>query len=117
MSEPSSETGSGSVSSSDSGKDPNDQSSRLFDLRLLIGGLFTLYGVMVGAAGLFDSTTDLRKSNGLRINLWTGIGMLVLGLLFLLWAFLRPLQRAEPSGPDGGGDASAVDHGAGAGDR
>jgi hypothetical protein len=117
MSEPSSGTGSDSGSGSGSWKDPADRSSRLFDLRLLIGGLFTLYGVMVGVAGLFDSATDLRKSNGLRINLWTGLGMLVLGLLFLLWAFLRPLQRADPSGPDGGGDSSAVDHGAAAGDR
>ena len=66
--------------------------SKLFDLRFLIGGLFTLYGVMVGGAGLFDSSADLHKSDGLRINLWTGLGMLILGLLFLLWAFLRPLH-------------------------
>jgi hypothetical protein len=75
-----------------SGKDPGDRSNKLFDLRFLVGGLFTLYGLMVGGAGLFDSTTDLKKSDGLRINLWTGIGMLVLGLLFLLWAFLRPIK-------------------------
>jgi len=68
-------------------------SSKLFDLRLLIGGLFTLYGVMVGVAGLFDSAADLRKSGGLRINLWAGLGMLALGLLFLLWAYLRPVQH------------------------
>lgn len=76
-------------------KDPGDRSNKLFDLRFLIGGLFTLYGLMVGGAGLFNSAADLRKSDGMRINLWTGIGMLVLGLLFLLWAFLRPVQHGD----------------------
>jgi hypothetical protein len=76
---------------------PRSRSSKLFDLRLLIGGLFTLYGVMVGAAGLFDSAADLKKSDGLRINLWAGLFMLILGLFFLLWAFLRPVQHSDPS--------------------
>jgi hypothetical protein len=75
------------------GKDPGDRSNTLFDLRLLIGGLFTLYGLMVGGAALLDSASDLHKSGGLRINLWTGLGMLVLGLFFLLWAFLRPVHH------------------------
>jgi hypothetical protein len=82
-------------------KNVGGASSKLFDLRFLIGGLFTLYGLMVGGAGLFDSSADLRKSDGLRINLWTGLGMLVLGLLFLLWAYLRPVQH--PSKDDGEG--------------
>jgi xanthine/uracil/vitamin C permease (AzgA family) len=55
---------------------------------------------MVGGAGLFDSAADLRKSDGMRINLWTGIGMLVLGLLFLLWAFLRPVQHGGDAGEE-----------------
>ena len=81
-------------------KNAGGTSSKLFDLRFLIGGLFTLYGLMVGGAGLFDSAADLRKSDGMRINLWTGLGMLVLGLLFLLWAFLRPVQHGDrPTDP------------------
>jgi xanthine/uracil/vitamin C permease (AzgA family) len=80
-------------------KNVGSASSKLFDLRFLIGGLFTLYGVMVGVAGLLDTTADLRKSNGLKINLWAGIFMLILGLLFLLWAFLRPVQH--PTKDDG----------------
>jgi hypothetical protein len=81
-------------------KNASGASSKLFDLRFLIGGLFTLYGVMVGGAGLFDSSTDLQKSDGLRINLWTGLGMLILGLFFLLWAFLRPVHHAAKGDPD-----------------
>jgi hypothetical protein len=37
-----------------------------------------------------------------HINLWAGLGMLVLGILFLIWAFTRPLgaqlrEEAEKS--------------------
>ncbi len=80
-------------------KNAKDRSSKLFDLRFLIGGLFTLYGVMVTGAGLFDSAADLTKSGGVRINLWTGLGMLALGLLFLLWAWRRPLLLGGGSDP------------------
>lgn len=81
-------------------KNVGGASSKLFDLRFLIGGLFTLYGVMVGGAGVLDSSTDLQKSNGLRINLWTGLGMLILGLLFLFWAFTRPVQHPAKDNDD-----------------
>ena len=74
---------------------PQSAASKLFDIRLLIGGLFTLYGLMLTVAGLFTSDPDLQKASGININLWLGIGMLVLGLLFLLWHHLTPL-RVEP---------------------
>ena len=35
--------------------------------------------------GISDGSKEISKASGVRINLWTGIGMLVLGLLFLLW--------------------------------
>lgn len=81
--------------------DPADRSTRLFDLRFLIGGLFTLYGLIVGVAGLFDSAAQLKKAGGIRINLWTGICMLALGLLFLAWARWRPLQLGRRTADDG----------------
>ena len=67
----------------------------LFDLRTIIGGLFTLYGVMLTVYGIFDSQADVDKAAGVRINLWTGLGMLALGLAFLLWVKLRPLTTEE----------------------
>jgi hypothetical protein len=39
---------------------PQSAASKLFDIRLLIGGLFALYGVMLTVAGLFTSNSDLR---------------------------------------------------------
>jgi hypothetical protein len=70
--------------------------ARLFDVRLVIGGLFTLYGVIVTLIGLFDSRSEIQKAQGVRINLWMGLGMLVVGLLMLLWLRLNPLPTPEP---------------------
>lgn len=68
--------------------------SKLFDIRYLIGALFTLYGVVLIVVGLFDNDAEIAKAAGIAINLWTGIGMLIVGLLFLTWARLRPVQPA-----------------------
>ena len=71
--------------------------SKLFDLRYLIGGLMALYGVVLVIVGIADSQQEIEKSAGIRINLWMGLGMLILGALFLLWARLRPLKIEGPS--------------------
>lgn len=78
---------------------PRSAMYKLFDIRLLIGGLFVLYGVMLTVAGFFTSDAERQKASGININLWLGLGMLVLGLLFLLWRMLRPL-RIEPNPVD-----------------
>ncbi|MGW3105948.1 hypothetical protein [Streptomyces sp. NPDC001100] len=69
--------------------------SRLFDLRLIIGGLFVVYGVIVTIAGINPSDASLNKSEGVNINLWTGIAMLLLGIFFLGWLKLRPTPPVE----------------------
>jgi hypothetical protein len=72
------------------------KTTRLFDVRLVIGGLFTVYGVIVTLIGLFDSHSEIQKAQGVRINLWMGLGMLAVGLLMLLWLKLNPLPTPEP---------------------
>ncbi|MEV6594209.1 hypothetical protein [Streptomyces acidicola] len=67
--------------------------ARLFDVRRIIGGLFSLYGVIVTLAGITASEADLDKAEGVNINLWTGLGMLALGLFFLGWLWLRPMKQ------------------------
>ncbi|MEV7081524.1 hypothetical protein AB0N88_23790 [Streptomyces sp. NPDC093516] len=70
--------------------------ARLFDIRRIIGGLFVLYGVIVTIAGLTASDADIDKAEGVNINLWTGLGMLALGLFFLVWLKLRPVAPPPP---------------------
>jgi hypothetical protein len=74
--------------------------SKLFDLRLLIGGLFTLYGVLLIIYSFFTSPAQIQKAAVININLWLGLGMLVLGLLFLLWIRLAPLKLDPDLRPD-----------------
>ncbi|MFD8381251.1 hypothetical protein ACFV2X_22320 [Streptomyces sp. NPDC059679] len=71
--------------------------ARLFDVRRIIGGLFVIYGIMVTLAGITVSDADLKKAENININLWTGVCMLVLGLLFLLWLRLRPAAPPHPA--------------------
>jgi len=66
----------------------------LFDLRMVIGGLLTLYGVVLTVLGLFASSDTKAKAAGININLWAGLVILAGGAVFLAWARLRPL-RAE----------------------
>jgi hypothetical protein len=74
------------------------RAARLFDVRRVIGGLFVIYGVIVTLLGVFDSQAEIDKAQGVRINLWMGLAMLLLGLLFLLWLRLSPPNSpAEPA--------------------
>jgi hypothetical protein len=66
----------------------------LFDLRMVIGGLLTLYGIVLTVLGLFASDDAKAKAAGININLWAGLVILAGGAVFLAWARLRPL-RAE----------------------
>jgi hypothetical protein len=67
------------------------KAARLFDIRRLIGGLFLIYGVILTVLGLGESDASIAKSADININLYSGLGMLVLSLFFIAWALLRPL--------------------------
>jgi hypothetical protein len=67
--------------------------ARLFDVRAVIGGLFVVYGLLIGGAGVFAGRPELDKAQGVNINLWTGLAMVLLGLLFLVWLKLRPMEH------------------------
>ncbi|GAA1349256.1 hypothetical protein [Streptomyces beijiangensis] len=73
--------------------------ARLFDIRRIIGGLFVVYGIIVTIAGIMASDADLKKAQGININLWTGLAMLALGLFFLIWLKLRPVVPPTPPTP------------------
>ncbi|MCI1831679.1 MAG: hypothetical protein LKI88_02740 [Bifidobacterium sp.] len=80
---------------SDAEKQDAVRSARRNDLRLILGGLFTVYGVIVTIVGLVNPAADVAKTGGIAINLWSGIIMLLVGLGFLLWNRLRPLPKDD----------------------
>jgi hypothetical protein len=89
--------------SSEPDEAPVSGAARLFDLRILIAGLFLVYGVILIVVGIFDTASEVQKADGIRINVWTGIGMALLGAVFALWVKLRPLTPTpSPADPDSG---------------
>lgn len=67
-----------------------------FDIRVFIALLIGIYGVVLVVAGIIGpSDADLKKAADLNINLYAGIGMVVVSALFLLWARLRPVVVPE----------------------
>jgi hypothetical protein len=87
---------------------PQSAAARLFDLRVLIGGLFLLYGIMLTVAGFFTSPKNLAKASNININLWMGIGMLIIGAFFATWWRLRPLRPDKPQPDQPQGDTGAA---------
>jgi hypothetical protein len=65
--------------------------SQLFDLRTVIAVLFGVYGIVLTVMGLFTGEAELAKAGGININLWSGIGMILAAVFFLVWVRLRPL--------------------------
>ncbi|MCX5048753.1 MULTISPECIES: hypothetical protein [unclassified Streptomyces] len=90
--------------------------ARIFDLRRIIGGVFVLYGIIVTIAGITDDQAAIDKAQGININLWTGIAMLLLGIFFLAWLKLRPTPPPTPAvapgqgGSPGQGDDAPASH-------
>src|SRR4051795_6171387 len=73
--------------------DRAERAANLFDLRRIIGGVFVAWGVLLIILGLTASDEDANKAAGININLYAGIGMLIVGLVFVTWALTRPLGR------------------------
>lgn len=84
--------------------DANRHRAGAFDVRTFTGMLIGLYGAVLVPTGIFGtSQDDLDRAGGLNINLFAGLGMLVVAAGFLLWARLRPVvvpDSAEEAAAD-----------------
>lgn len=83
------------------GKKTTTQKAGAFDIRVFIGSLIGIYGVVLVLVGLFGtSDRQLAKSGDLNINLWAGLGMVAVGAAFFAWAKLRPvIVPVDPDAP------------------
>lgn len=61
----------------------------LFDIRVIIGSLIGIYGVILVLTGLIGS--DAKVENATTINVWSGLGLIVVSVGFVGWARLRPI--------------------------
>lgn len=56
------------------------------DIKLPIGLMFSIFGVMLSLYGLFTNGNNelYHRSLGVNINLWCGVGMLIFGVIMLV---------------------------------
>lgn len=75
------------------------------DIRIPIGILFTILGILLVGFGIVTmNDQDLyRRSLNFNINLWWGIALLVFGVPMLLFGWLRP-RRVAPEEPAPGAE-------------
>jgi hypothetical protein len=73
-----------------------ERAANRFDIRRIIGALFTLYGIVLVVVGVIGAHHVKVKAAGININLWAGVGMLVLAALMIWWALARPVQLEPP---------------------
>ncbi|WOQ17378.1 hypothetical protein [Raineyella sp. W15-4] len=74
----------------------------LFDIRNVIGLLLGIYGLILLLMGLF-ADKGLDKTGGVNANLWAGLALLVVGIIFVVWARLRPMLVPEGAAAEGRG--------------
>ncbi|PUA81767.1 hypothetical protein [Nocardioides currus] len=66
----------------------------VFDIRNIIGALMGVYGVILALAGLFGEH-EPEKTGGVNANLWTGLALIVVAVVFIGWARLKPIVVPE----------------------
>jgi hypothetical protein len=96
------------VAEEERGSASEERAATLFDIRRIIGGLFLLYGIVLTVPGFGASDADLRRADGVNVNLAVGVTLLIGASLFIARALLRPLGReleeAEAETEEGRGE-------------
>ena len=54
------------------------------DIRLPIGGLFSILGVLLVGYGLVSDRGIYVRSLGINVNLWWGVALLVFGVVMIV---------------------------------
>ena len=73
--------------------DATVQTAGAFDIRNFIGTLLGLFGLILVIMGLVAFTPDeAAKTEVMNANLWAGLAMLVVGVLFMVWTKLDPIR-------------------------
>ena len=64
------------------------------DLRLPIGLMFTIFGVLLVGFGLMSDEAIYARSLGINVNLWWGLVLLAFGVVMLGFAMRGGRRRA-----------------------
>jgi hypothetical protein len=64
------------------------------DVRIPIGGMFTIVGVLLIVYGLVSDPAIYQRSLGINVNLWWGFVLLAFGLV-MLWLAYRAYRSTK----------------------
>lgn len=79
-----------------------------FDIRTVIGVLLGIFGIILTILGFTDySPNEAERTGGIDANLWTGLGLILVAIFFILWAKLRPIRIIVDDGPESPGETGA----------
>jgi hypothetical protein len=67
----------------------------IFDVRTIIGLLLLIYGVILVLVSFTTSQEELARANGTNANLWVGLALVLVAVLMIGWAVLRPIEIDE----------------------
>ncbi len=82
----------------------------LFDVRNIIAALLGIYGIVLLVMGIINhSGEEIEKADGLNINLWTGIILVVFSACMAAWAWIRPIIVPDEIEADDETDPSFMD--------
>ncbi|HWJ81543.1 MAG TPA: hypothetical protein VNS55_04830 [Nocardioides sp.] len=65
-----------------------------FDIRNVIGALMGIYGVVLAVMGVASDDTG-PQTGDLHANLWAGLVLVAVAVVFVTWARLRPVVVDE----------------------
>lgn len=67
-----------------------------FDLRLPIGLMFSIVGVLLTGYGLVSDRAIYQRSLGINVNLWWGLVLVAFGVVMLVLAMRGPKAGSRP---------------------
>ncbi len=67
------------------------------DVRLPIGSMFTIVGILLVIYGLISNPSIYKASLGIDINLWWGLVLVVFGVV-MLWMGVRSARSKRRDG-------------------
>jgi hypothetical protein len=67
-----------------------------FDLRLPIGLMFSVFGVLLTVFGLMSDRAIYHRSLGINVNLWWGLVLVVFGVVMLALAMRGRRAGSHP---------------------
>jgi len=76
------------------------------DIRIPIGILFSIFGIMLTVFGVLGDRGIYARSLGININLWWGIVMLLFGFLMLALAYYGRAAIGKETGDESSAKAA-----------